>query len=311
MTPAQPDTQAEPLVCILIVNWNGGTDVLACLQSLFACTYANLRVTVIDNGSADGSPEAISAAFPQVHLIRNARNERFARANNQGIAFALEAGAAFILLLNNDTTVAPDFLAALVRHMQAEPTIGIAGPKIFHADPPDLLWFAGGRVSLWKGEIAHIGLRERDSGQYDSAAEVDYITGCCLLVSRTCAEKVGLLDEAYFMYTEDVDYCFRAKNSGFRVVFVPEAKIWHKISASSGGAAVAGGLTPFKITHKIRGTLKFFRRYAHWYHWLTIPLFLKWWFLKSAAHMLRAKNWSGIRAMILAPFTRRQKAGKA
>lgn len=295
------------LIYIILINWNGKADTLACLASLQKITYPNYKIIVVDNASADGSVEAITAQYPTIEIIRNEKNERFAHANNQGIALALQNNAVFILLLNNDTVVDPAFLDFMVERARREENIGMVGAKIYYADQPNVLWYAGGEISLRKGLIAHIGIREIDSGQFDQGGETGYITGCCLLASRNCIETIGVLDESYFIYTEDADWCWRAKINGFKIWFEPRAKIWHKISSSSGGQSIAGGLTAFKIYHKIRGMMKFFGRYAKWRHWPTILLFWKWQFFKALYMMIATRNWAGIRAMLRAWIGRRGK----
>jgi len=260
--------EPKPLVFVLIVNWNGKDDTLACLASLKNISYPSYKIIVIDNASSDGSAAAIRRAFPHVETIENHENRRFAAANNQGIQRALAAGAAFVLLLNNDTEVAPDFLDELVHAARQRPDIGMTGPKIYYHHDPQRLWSAGGEIVLWKGRTAHLGLRQMDGPRWMAAGEVGYLTGCALLCTRACIARVGGLDESYYIYGEDADWCMRARQAGFRCWFVPTARVWHKISASSGG-----GLTPFKAYHKVRSSFLFFRRHARWWHWLTIP----WW----------------------------------
>ncbi|MCG3118928.1 MAG: hypothetical protein ALAOOOJD_01217 [bacterium] len=267
MNQAFPKTgnHANPLVWILLVNWNGKNDTLACLASLRKVTYHPLHILVIDNASTDGSVDAIRVQFPEVEVLANARNERFARANNQGLQMALQAGAEFVLLLNNDTEVAPDFIAQLVQAMHARQDAGMVAPKIYYHRDPQLIWFAGGKVNLWTGRVWHRGLRQFDSPERFTLTEaVDYLTGCAILIKRACLEKIGGLDENYFMYAEDADWCWRAQRAGFVCLYQPTAKIWHKVSASAGGS--------FKIYHKVRGNFLFFKRYAKWYHWPTIVL---------------------------------------
>jgi len=255
----------KPLIWILLVNWNGKDDTLACLASLRKVSYQPRHILVIDNASTDGSVEAIRAQFPEVEILANARNERFAAANNQGLQRALQAGAELVLLLNNDTEVAPDFLDHLVQAIKSRDDAGLAAPKIYYHHNPNLLWFAGGKVNLWTGRISHRGLRQLDSPEkFNQTEAVDYLTGCAILAKRACLEKIGLLDESYFMYAEDADWCRRAQQAGFHCLYQPAAKIWHKVSASAGGA--------FKVYHKVRGNFLFFKRYAKWYHWPTIAL---------------------------------------
>jgi hypothetical protein len=257
-----------PLVWIIIVNWNGREDTIACLRSLRKITYRRHKILLIDNASGDGSVPAIRRDFPEVDIIANSENRRFAGANNQGIERALQAGADFVLLLNNDTEVAPDFLEAMIAAAQQRPDVGMVGPKIFYHQDRRRIWYAGGEIALWKGRVAHRGLRQLDGAAWEVPGETDYITGCALLVRRACIEGIGPLDESYYMYGEDADWCMRARRAGYLCWFGPQAHVWHKISASSGG-----GLTAFKAYHKVRSNFLFFQRYALWWHWLTMP----WW----------------------------------
>jgi len=264
--PTQNDDKAEPLVSIILVNWNGKDDTLGCLASLKKITYRNYKIILIDNASTDGSVHTICRDFPEIEIIENSENRRFAAANNQGIERALATGAELVLLLNNDTEVAPDFLDEMVHAVRSRPEIGMAGPKIFYYHDRQRIWFAGGEINFWKGRTAHRGLRRMDSDEWNASCETDYITGCALLVTRDCIEKIGVLDESYYIYSEDADWCMRALRADFKCWFVPSAHVWHKISASSGG-----GLTSFKAYHKVRSNFLFFKRYARWWHWLTIP----------------------------------------
>lgn len=300
MNATSGETPVSPLVYVVLVNWNGKDDTLACLRSLRGVNYPNFRIVVVDNASADGSVEAIDAEFPDVTLVRNQKNEMFAGANNQGIEIALREGAEFVLLLNNDTEVDSNFLNHMVETAQSAPKIGMVGPKIYFFDQPEVLWYAGGVVNLRRGLVAHRGIREPDRGQFDTTGDTGYITACGILVSRECIDAVGVLDAEYFMYGEDMDWCYRARRAGFRVVYEPRSRVWHKVSSSSGGRNIPGGLTPFKVRHKIRSTLKFFGRYAKWHHWLTIPFFAVGYFFKSAWFMARSRNWAGIGAMVSA-----------
>lgn len=301
-----PASSVVPLVYVILVNWNGRDDTIACLDSLAAVDYARFDVVLVDNASADGSVAAVRAQFPDVTVIENERNEMFARANNQGIEMARARGADFVLLLNNDTEVAPDLLTRMVAAARADDAIGMVGPKIYFFDPADVLWYAGGIVNLWKGLIAHRGIRQRDAGQFDTPGDTGYITACSVLVSRACLEVIGGLDDDYYIYGEDVDWCERARRAGFRLVYEPSARVWHKVSSSSGGKEVAGGLTPFKVVHKTRSMFRFFRRYARWYQWPSILLFTAGYAIKAAVFMIGAGNWSGLRAMFASVFSRKR-----
>jgi len=269
MTEDEQKQISEPLVYIVILNWNGKKDTLECLSSLKKLHYPNYRICLVDNASTDDSVEVFRATFSNIEIIENCVNLRFAEGNNVGISYALEHGGDYVLLLNNDTKVDEEFLQEMVMFSESNSTIGMVGPKIYHYDQLNVIWSAGGEISFWKGKIAHRGLRQRNSKNFNEIVEVDYLTGCALLVKKEVIEKVGLLDSSYYMYTEDADWCERTKRAGFKLFFVPRAKVWHKISSASGG-----GLTSFKVLHKIKSTYLFFKKYAQWYHWFTIPLFV-------------------------------------
>jgi hypothetical protein len=291
----------NPLVWILLVNWNGKADTLACLASLRKITYHPRHILVIDNASTDGSVDAIRAQFPEVEILANARNERFARANNQGMQMALQAGAELVLLLNNDTEVAPDFLDHLAQAIQSRDDAGMVAPKIYYHHNPNLIWFAGGKINLWTGRVWHRGLRQLDAPEKLGQTEaVDYLTGCAILAKRACIEKIGKLDESYFMYAEDADWCWRARQAGFACLYQPASKIWHKVGSSVGG--------PFKIYHKVRGNFLFFKRYAKWHHWPTIvigviagamaEIFRQFWQNPSQAWRTAGALWRGFRDIL-------------
>lgn len=263
---SSPHQSTDPLVFIILVNWNGRTVTLECLESLGQIDYSAFKVLVVDNGSSDGSVEAIRTAHPEVILLPLPENRRFAGGNNEGIRYALDSGADLILLLNNDTTVARDFLRLLVDRMRCTDRCGIVTPKIYYAHPSDLIWYAGGEISYWTGTMRHRGIREIDRGQHDTVRDIAYATGCCLLTTADIIRAVGGLDESYFMYTEDADWSVRIRKAGYRLVLEPRARVWHKLSVSTGGH-----LSSFKLWNKLKSNFRFFARHASWYHWLTFP----------------------------------------
>lgn len=254
------------IITVVIVNWNGKDLTLECLHSLRSVTHPGMRILVVDNGSTDGSVEAFRTAFPDVEVLSLGENRRFAGGNNIGIQKALEDGADAVLLLNNDTVVDPGMPAFLVEHLVRDNHFGMVVPKIYYHQPPTCLWYAGGVISFWTGTMRHRGIRETDRGQYDHASETEYATGCCVLVTRELISRIGMLDESYFMYTEDADWSQRARMAGYRIMFEPRAKVWHKLSVSAGGH-----LSRFKLWNKTISAFRFFARYARWYHWLTFP----------------------------------------
>jgi GT2 family glycosyltransferase len=217
----------------VVLNWNGGADTLRCLESLAA-----VETICVDNGSEDGSAEAVEERFPAVELIRNGANLGFAGGNNVGIRRALERGADWVWLVNNDAFVDPVAPAALAAAATARPDAGVLACKVYFADPPDVLWYAGARFSTLLGYSGRQeGYGRRDDGSYDRLRDVERATGAAMAVSRAAVERAGLLDEELFAYVEDVDWCLRIRAAGFGVVLVPGARVWHHVSASSGGAA--------------------------------------------------------------------------
>jgi hypothetical protein len=174
----------------------------------------------------------------------------------------------------------------------------MVGPKIFYHHDRQRIWFAGGEIVLRKGRVAHRGLRQLDGEKWNAPGEADYLTGCALLATRECIEKIGALDESYYIYSEDADWCMRARRAGFTCWFAPGAHVWHKISASSGG-----GLTAFKAYHKVRSNFLFFKRYARWWHWLTMP----WWvagglLVETARLLINPKEGSRVIAALWRAF---------
>jgi GT2 family glycosyltransferase len=256
----------EPLVWIILVNWNGKAVTLECLSSLRSVTYLQRKTLVVDNASEDGSVEAIHEMYPDVYVLTLPENRRFAGGNNAGISYALEHGAQMLMLLNNDTTVDPGFLLPMVERLRLEPDVGIVSPKIYYHGRNNQLWFAGGKLSFWTGTMRHIGIREVDRGQYDTATDIDYGTGCCILTRKDVVEKTGLLDESYHLYAEDADWSMRVRQLGYRILYEPRARVWHKLSVSSGGH-----LSWNKMSNKFLGNFRFFAKYANWYHWPVFP----------------------------------------
>ncbi len=269
------DTTAYPLIYVIVLTWNGKEDTLECLRSLQGVSYPRWKVVVVDNASADGTVQAVKAEFPDIEILVNETNLRYAGGNNQGILYALDHGADAVLLLNNDTIVDPGFLSELVRVLMLDEMNGIIGPKILYYSDPRRIWYAGGKIDRWQGWISHIGIREIDRGQYNAMTATEYVTGCCMLVKRKVIERCGMLDESYFIYGEDVDWCLRAFREGYRIIFQPQARVWHKISASS------GHVSWFKNTNKLKSQLRLFARYARWYHWITIPCGILWNLLRT------------------------------
>ena len=291
----------DPLVCIVLVNWNGWPDTLDCLSSLEALRYPRFEIVLIDNGSDDDSVERIQAEYPALTLLQKDHNTGFTGGHNAGIAFALNHGAEYILLLNNDTVVDPDFLTHMVAAARADGRIGGLTPKIYFLEPRDekVLWSAGGEVALWLARSGNRGRGQRDAGQYDALRETDYAPGCCVLMSRTAVETVGLLDDAYFAYFEDTDWSLRARAGGFKIVVVPQAEIWHAVGASSNKeTGKEGKQSPFVHYLGARNQLWFIRAHASWGQKLTAypAYFLRRMVFYTAVFVL-LRRWEKLRSL--------------
>ena len=249
----------NPKVGIAVLNWNGLADTLACLKSLRKITYKNTGIYVVDNGSK--SDVATLRRQKGITLIENSRNEGFCKGNNQAMKKALASGAEYMLLLNNDTEVHPEFLGKLVHVAESSTSIGLVGPKIYYYNSPRI-WFGGGNFNFWIGNTHH---KETESmkKQY-----VDYITGCALLVKRNVIDRIGMLDERFFAYYEEVDFALRARRAGFKAVYIPSAVIWHKVGAAT------KRMNHFAIRLNLRNRMLLMRKHARWYHFLTfIPCY--------------------------------------
>lgn len=222
-------------VAIVIINYRGRDDTRECLDSLSRLTYPARDVILVCQPPDDGTAAAVRAAFPEVHVIENAANNGFAGGNNTGIRAAFERGAEYVFLLNNDTVVEPGLLEPLVALAEGDERIGIVGPKMLYHSEPDIVWSAGGMID-GQARVTRLGEGEKDVREkIEAPRDVDYIVGCGLLARRALLEEIGLFDERYFLYFEETDLCARARAAGRRVVVQPAARLWHKVSRSTGG----------------------------------------------------------------------------
>jgi GT2 family glycosyltransferase len=225
-------TQIYKVVYIIILNWNGLKDTLECVGSCLKLDYPIFEIVIVDNGSDDGSENILRESFPSIRLIQTGANLGYAGGNNAGIRHALEGGADYIWLLNNDTTVDANALTELVKIAETNPSIGMVGSKILSYLQPTVLLYAGGRADLAVGETEHIGYGSEDRGQFDLGGDTGYITGCSLLVKRRVIEETGLMNEAYFLYYEETEWCTKARRKGYRLIYAPESVVYHKESVS-------------------------------------------------------------------------------
>jgi hypothetical protein len=224
----------------IVLSWNGREDTLRCLQSLLAVDRADLEIVCVDNGSSDGSQQAVRERFPAVTLIEAGENLGYAGANNLGIRHALQRGAVWVMLVNNDATVAPDVIEGFLAAARERPRAGILAGKVYFADRPHTIWFAGQRVSELLGYSGRPrGYGRADDPRYRSVTQTGRAVGALMAISREAIDAVGLLDEDLFAYVEDVDWALRVRQAGLEVVFAPGARAWHRVSASTGGEAAS------------------------------------------------------------------------
>jgi GT2 family glycosyltransferase len=218
---------SAPYVVSVILNTNRRDDTLACLDSLAHSTYSPHTSLVVNGLSTDGSFEAIQQAYPATPILPLAANRGYAGGNNAGLLWALDHGADWALVLNEDTVLAADCIARLVENGESDPRIGIVGPMVYHFDEPDVIQTAGGMLGRsWSASL--LGNNEQDKGQFHEPHEVEWISGCAMLIRRSLLEQVGCFDERFFIYWEEIDLCVRARQAGWRLMHVPGAKLWHK-----------------------------------------------------------------------------------
>jgi len=224
----------DKLVNVFVLNWNGKKIILDCLHSLDKVTYSNVNIVLIDNGSTDGSVNLIKKEFPNIEIIQLKENLGYAGGNNYGFK-NVKIQSEYSIFINNDTLVSTNFINPLIEPLKNDTSIIQTAPKIFYADDPNLLWFAGGYINLFFGWIRHRGIRKIDKGQYNNSTLIDYATGCCICMRTKDFELFKMFDESFSMYGEDVDLSIRVRKAGGKIMYIPESSIWHKVSASIGG----------------------------------------------------------------------------
>jgi GT2 family glycosyltransferase len=190
-------------------------------------TYPCLSILVLDNASTDGSVEAIRQEYPDVEVCSLQENKGYNGNNNVGIQKALDDGADWVFILNEDTTLSEECISHLVQAGESDPKIGIVGPLVYHYYEPGIIQSAGVVTNRW-WRSTHIGSNEEDNHQYDLPRTVDWLTGCSILVRRQVFEQIGGFDETFFYYNEETDLCYRARQAGWKVLYVPQGKVWHK-----------------------------------------------------------------------------------
>ena len=241
----------HPKFRICILNWNGGSHLSECINSIKNNTYSNLSITVIDNGSTDRSVDTLDS---EVQLVKLDSNYGFAAGYNYGLNKIISEKDEFLILLNFDTIVKNDFITCLAESINKYSSKNIFGVKILYADNRDLVWYAGGKINLKKGIIRHLGIRKK-LNYISNDFETDYVTGCCMVIHKDIFKALNGFDDVFFMYNEDVDLCLRARDKGLRCIFLNNPQIFHKVSLSVGGKYAMK-----KIIMKIKSTYILYRK---------------------------------------------------
>lgn len=288
----------EPFVSIVILNWNGYQDTIECINGLQKITYKNFEIVLVDNASTNESVNVLKSTFPQISIIENERNLGFSGVN-VGIEYALAKKADYILLLNNDTVVDKKFLSELVSVAEGNKKIGLVSSLIYYYHDKDTVQSAGGFIN-YKGSYPFIdpNWQKKDIGQFEENIFTDTLIGCSLLIKRTVFEAIGLFDTNLFIYADDTELSIRAKKRGFLLCTVVTSKVWHKVSASSGGREY--NLT--YLYYNTRNIIYFSKKHLH----LLPRISFNYYFLLGRLHeiyrMFMKKQYKPCRAMICGLF---------
>lgn len=270
-------------VGIVIVNYNGEKFQNECIKSLKEMEYQDFDIIVVDSGSTDNSIKKLREAYPEVHILAQKDNVGVAVGNNIGIEYSINmCNNEYILLMNNDVELDKKMLSTMLKYA-GEKTVVV--PKIYYYNPADTLWFAGGKMDWKEATGKHIGLGEKDFGQYDELKVIDYAPTCCMLIHKSVFENIGNIDEKTFMYFDDTDLCVRMIDAGIKIKYIPNAIMWHKVSSSSGGEK-----SKYFVYYNTRNHFYFMKKYKNKLKWNTeINVYLKY-FVKYVISPIRCKN---------------------
>ncbi|HCD38664.1 MAG TPA: glycosyltransferase family 2 protein [Candidatus Omnitrophica bacterium] len=248
------------MVSVVIVTWNKKQDVVRCLNSVKKSIYPSLEIIVVDNNSTDGTSGIIEQDFPEVTLIKNPIDLLAAGGRNTGIKYAK---GDFIFFLDDDNVVDDNAISMLVEIMSGDKEIGIAGPKMYYLKDPQRIWYAGSDISLITGKTGYVGLNEIDAFQYESIRETGHVPNA-FLVRREAIEAIKGFDESYVMFYEESDFAFRVKKCNFKVVFCPQARVWHNVLPPVCGRFFTLGLgSPERAYYASRNRAVYMKRHAN------------------------------------------------
>ena len=258
----------EPKIAIIIINWNTYQLTFNCLKSLEACTYKNKTFFFVDNGSTDDSGDKIALEFPDINYIQNEINEGFTGANNIALKVILKQNFDYVLLLNNDTEVKPNFLTRLEASMNFDENLAATQPLILDFPNKNTIWNAGGSFNSFFGlsKTRFKGMIYKPKLKIDTSTE--WISGCCILVKIAVIHEVGLLDNRFFAYFEDVDWSIRMTNLGYKLGVVPKSIIYHHSSGSSkkNNTSNEGNLSPYAHYLNVRNHIYLIKKHTFFFN---------------------------------------------
>ena len=265
-------------VAVILINYNGIEDTVECIDSVKKSNEP-ADIIVVDNSSRENQADKLQQTYDDIVVLKSIKNCGFSGGNNIGIKYALEKGYMYIVLLNNDTIIAENMIEFLMREADEKT---ITTPTMFYYSTPELVWYGGGQINRRTGNASHnTELSEVKKDPYN----VTFATGCCMLFHREIFNKIGLLDESYFMYCEDTEICLRAQNMGITIKYVPKAKLWHKISSSTGSDESA-----FSIYYMTRNRLYIIKNYKTYFNWTAFYYTMVSRYIRMWQYRIKGKN---------------------
>jgi GT2 family glycosyltransferase len=263
--------ELTPGCAVIVLNYNGEDLLPRCLDSLAPQRSESVEVVVVDNASIDGSAALVAQKYPWVRFLALDKNYGFSVANNIALRETLSAGSEFALLLNNDTFVAPDFIAQLLAAMSTDSRIGAVCPKIYFADNPKVLWYAGADFNSWTGRVVTHGWKQEDHGMFDTEGEITQATGCAMLLRCSALREVGLFDEQFWAYVEDLDLSVRLRRGGYKLLYASRAHVWHWDGATV-VKSVGSGSQALRQYLSTRNFVFLARKHVRWWQVPTFTL---------------------------------------
>ena len=253
-------------IAIILVNYNGLEDSIECVKSVYGSNNVkDISIIFVDNGSQNDESKLIKEYFPEIIAIRSEANNGFSAGNNIGIRYALEENYEYILILNNDTIIDRNMIATLKEWCFSD---AISVPKMLYYSQPDTIWYGGGEINLRTGNAKHTNMNYCDSGN-NKEKKVTFASGCCMMIKADIFRKIGVFEENFFMYCEDTEFCIRLAQNEIKINYVPRAKLWHKVSRSTGGSD-----SPFSTYYMTRNRLNYVKKYRSYFSITAYPLSL-------------------------------------